>query len=348
MGTHFFLRMCLLVAIVNGYVTSSPEGLFDGGVYRRTSGRTRAIHWPSAGPVPLQKEIELFTSGTLVRRGEFGRLAGSRALEVELECDELGLSFRQATSIRDQLLLGKLMKGVRKLRREGNLRTITEQFERQRVPLLKIAEQYDLPPVSIFRAIMASRVLGANPQFSGSDRRRPAGRRVVQSIISETSQDNVKLFLSEWELTELRTAKEHDVVGHRCNSTSARDWEQAIYAFLHNQGVSFISEDSLKTPGHGTRGTPDCVLVDDLFINGRAIKWIEFKSYYASGLRDNAHFTKRAVSRQVERYQKEFGEQGAMILKDGFSDRVSQKYPSMLFLDGGPLVSHDQFSRLWG
>lgn len=189
---------------------------------------------------------------------------------------------------------------------------------------------------------MASRVLDARPQISCLDRRRPAGR-VVQSVISESSQENAKLFLSEWELNELQTAKEHDVVGYQNNCTVAGDWEKTIYAYLDERGVRYLSEDSLKSQEHGTTGTPDCLLVDDLFINGREIKWIEFKSFYASGLKDNAYFTKKAVSRQVEKYQKEFGEHGAVIFKNGFSDRVSRKHPSTLFLDGGPLFSYNEF-----
>lgn len=338
MGAQFILQICLLVANVKGYMNSSPEGaIFD----RSVTGQTRSIQWPSAEPVPVEKEIELLMSGTLLRRGEFGRLVGSRALEVELECCERGFSFHQALSIRNQLMVGKSLKGSWKLKHEGILQSIVEKFEHQQTPLLEISEQYDLPPVSIFRAIVAPRVLDAHPQLSCLHRSRPAGR-ILQSIISESSQENVKLFLSEWELKELQTAKKHDVIGYQHNCTVAGDWEKTIYAFLDEQRISYLSEDSLKLPGHEAIGTPDCLLVDDLFINGKEIKWIEFKSFYASGLKDNAFFTKKAVSKQVERYQKEFGKHGAVILKNGFSDRISRRYPSTLFLDGTPLVNHNE------
>ena len=362
MGAPHFLKTCLLAAAAHGYVISSPDGPLDDGVGRRTSAGHTAIHWPSAGPVPLRSEISLLASGTLVRRGEFGHLAGSRALEVALACDEQGLSFRQGASIRKQLLWGKLMRrgGMRKLRRAGSVRALTRQFEAGQTPLLELAARHDLPPVSILRAILTARVRATTPRRSrGPGGRRPAGtRRVVQAIIGETSDEHVARFLSDWELAELRTAKAHDAVGHRpAAATAAADaWERAVYAYLDAQGVRYLSEEDLKRGGaHGgwdaaSRGTPDCVILndDELVLNGRAVRWIEFKSYYASGLRDNAPFTRRAVSRQVERYQREFGPRGAVILRDGFSDEVSRRYPDTLFLDGGPLVSRDPFSRPWG
>lgn len=65
-----------------------------------TSGIKRTIHWPSpstTNPVPIQNEVQLLMSGALLRRGEFGSLAGSRILEVDLECSEAGLTYNQVS-----------------------------------------------------------------------------------------------------------------------------------------------------------------------------------------------------------------------------------------------------------
>ncbi|KAL7531044.1 hypothetical protein ACHAXR_007685 [Thalassiosira sp. AJA248-18] len=346
MATAYFLQICLIllmvvVIVVTGY-TNSP-GIFHGGAPTR---QQRTIHWPSSlsgGPVPVEKEIQLLMSGTLLRRGEFGPLYGSRALELELECAELGLAFHQALSIRKQLMLRKLLKeGSRKLKDEKKMNVIIRKFEQQHKPLLEIAQEYDLPPVSIFRAIMAPRVLSANPRFTGLDRKRPAGR-IIQSIINEADENHVDDFLTDWEVNELRTAKENDVVGYQTNCTAAKDWEDSIYSFLDEQGINYATEESLRLQGCETIGTPDCLLLDDLFINGKQIKWLEFKSFYASGLKENNYFTKKAVSNQIEKYDAEFGRSGAVILKHGFSEKISQKYPSTLFLDGGPLFSESEY-----
>jgi len=333
------------MAMVEGYINSpAPDRtMFDNGVLRRTPGRERTIHWPSAEPVPVQKEIQLLMSGALVRRGEFGPLHGSRALEVELECGELGLTVHQALSIRKQLIMRKTLKGSWKLKDESTMNTIKKKFEHQQRSLQEISQEYDLPPVSIFRAIVAPRVLDAYPQFTGLDRHRPAGR-IVQSIINEDDQENVKSFLSEWELKELQNAKDHDLVGYNdSNCTAAEEWEQTIYKFLDERDIKYITEDTMKLHGDEAKGTPDCLLLDDLFINGQKIRWIEFKSFYASGLKENSYFTKKSVCKQVERYQREFGKNGAVIMKNGFSGKISQRYPSTLFLDGGPLYAVSEY-----
>ena len=67
-------------------------------------------------------------------------------------------------------------------------------------------QAYDLLPVSIFRAILAPRVLNAYPQFACLDRSRPAGR-IVQSIISGDDPDQLREFLSEWEVNEIKVSK---------------------------------------------------------------------------------------------------------------------------------------------
>jgi hypothetical protein len=283
-------------------------------------------------------------SGTLVRRGEFGPLCGSRRIEVDLECAELGIHFDQALSIRKQLMMSKVLKGGSwKLKDEYTMKRIRKEFEQKQRPLLEISQRYDLPPVSIFRAIVAPRVLNAYPQFTCLDRTRPAGR-IVQSIISEACPDQLKEFVSDWEVNELKIAKEFDMVGYSGNCTAAGEWERTIYDFLDEHNINYLTEETLKLDGYGEMGTPDCLLVDDLFIHGKLVKWIEFKSFYASGLKENSYFARKAVGRQVKKYGKSFGKSGAVILKNGFSTEISRRYPSTLFLDGGSLSSKNEFN----
>lgn len=300
----------------------------------------------TAEPVPIKKEIQLLMSGNLVRRGEFGPLVGSRALEVELESAELELTFQQALSIRKQLMISKILKvGTAKLKNEQTTKKILWDFEQRQRSLLELSYQYDLPPVTIFRAILAPRVHDAFPQFRCRNRNRPAGR-IIQSIINEVDPGQVKSFLSEWEFKELQIAKENDVVGYNGDSTdTAREWEKSIHNYLDKHGIKYVTEETIKMHGYNDKGTPDCLLVDELYINGKQIRWIECKSFYASGLRENSYFTRKAISRQVDRYEKEYGKCGAVMLKYGFSATICQRHPSTLFLDGGPLLhSENEYS----
>lgn len=359
MAAHWkgMLLACLSVktTMTNGCYTNPPDPakLFecygsssssvggDGGRRRR-----RTIHWSYANPVPIQKEIKLFMSGALLRRGEYGPLIGSRALEVKLECAELDIDFDQALCIRKQLLLGKVLKGGScRLKDNATLKSIKKDFEVRRRPILEISKIHDLPPVSIMRSILSSRVSISHPQFTGRDKRCP-GPRMIRSIINEDEDVMRRFLLSEWEVNELRIAKEHDVIGYDDAANDAGgEWERTIYDYLDRCGIRYITEETLRCYGyHEGAGTPDCLLLDDVYIHGRHVRWIEFKSFYASGLKETSHFTKKAVGRQVEKYCRAYGKDGAVIMKHGFSAEVSGRYPSTLFLDGGSLNAKDAFN----
>lgn len=298
------------------------DNVFDDGARKN-----RIITWkPSAcKPVPVDKEVQLLRKDVLVRRGEFGQLSNSRQLEVELECCELGLMYDQAISIRKQLLIRKARENHWKLKEEHSLDRVISSFQSQEKSLTGIALELDLPPVSVFRAILARRVLDRYT-------RRPAGK-IIQAIISESDQGLVHTFLSKWELNELQNAKKYDVIGFVMNTTLPEDWENELFQYLDEHHISYVKEENLKSMN--TKSTPDCLLLDELYINGRKVKWIEFKSYYASGLRENWWFTKKIFT-QATKYVNEFGE-GAIIMKSGFTERLDGSFSSMLFLDSGPL-----------
>lgn len=332
--------LCFFLAVitsVDGYRSSSSEHPIHRPQFR--NGIERKIHWPSAEPVRIQKEIQLLMSNTLIRRGEYGKVYGSRALDVELSCQDAGLTFHQGVSIRKQLLMKKAMKNAWRLKDEQIMKSICKDFEKQR-PILDISLSRDLSPVSLFRSIMASRVLEAYPRFSSANRSKPAGK-IVQSIISET--DHLEKFLTEWEYNELKIAKENDIVGYEGTSTIAQEWEQTIYKYLDEQNINYITEDTIKLQGLEESGTPDCLLIDNLVLNGQPLRWIEFKSFYGSGLKDNAFFTKKAICRQIAKYDRTYG-RGAMVLKHGHSSKISQRYPSTLFLDGSMLHAADEYN----
>ena len=60
--------------------------------------------------------------------------------------------------------MNKAMKSAWRLRDEKIMKNIVRDFERQ-VPLHELSFDHDLSPVSLFRSIMASRVLDANPRL---------------------------------------------------------------------------------------------------------------------------------------------------------------------------------------
>lgn len=334
---HITLLLLAIATKTTGYLHPPDSILVKGksDIIQKT-GIKRSIVWTqSSDPVPIRKEVQLLRNDVLIRRGEFGPLRGSRELEVELECSALGLTFPQGKSIRKQLMVKKSLVNDGKLRNKRRLKQLAKAFAHRRKTLLEMSHELDLPPVSIFRAIVSPRVLDAHPLMTNLSRKRPAGR-IVQSIISESDPENIKEYLSsDWELKELQKAKQYDMIGHSDNSTCPMDWENSLYGFLDQHNINYVTEEVMKQADMSC--TPDCLILDDLYINQTKVRWIEFKSYYASGLRENAYFTRKTVSKQVAKYEREFGNRGAVIMKNGFSELISKRHRSTLFLDGGPL-----------
>lgn len=138
-------------------------------------------------------------------------------------------------------------------------------------------------------------------------------------------------------MEQLQLAKESDVISYQDQPNEIRSniWEEALYTHLEECDVNYTTEDELRKVG--SRITPDCLLLDDCVINGKHVRWIDVKSSYASGLRENVHFAKK-LKKQIAKYQGEFGANGAVIFKHGFSSKLAKQNPHTLFLDAGPLA----------
>ncbi|CAJ1958564.1 unnamed protein product [Cylindrotheca closterium] len=300
------------------------------------TGITRELQWdPVPTPIPLRKELDLLESGVLMQRGEFCMLHGDRLQEVEDECLKLGMTLPQGLLIRRQLMVSKVVRSSWMLKDRSKLGDIRRKFQDEGWSLLELSEDIDQPPVSILRAIIAERVFRAYPDMRIGDQ-----KRIVRSIISEKDPDKIGKFLTDRELSELQTAKEFDVVGFQISTATPVLWEEALYTYLNEQKINYVSEETLRDAEISF--TPDCLILDDCYINGQLIRWMDVKSFYGSGLRENKHFT-NSLKKQIGRYETEFGESGAVVFKHGFSSKLQSKFPSTLFLDAGPLVDDMKF-----
>ena len=217
-----FLVFASLMAAANAYRDYSP---------RISSGRTRELEWNSpfstaggcnAGGVPIDKEIQLLNSGQLLRRGEFGPLSPSRLIQVASCCYDIGMPLHQASSIRKQLLIQKVTSGSWLLKDEGVVDDIADKFCRER-SILKLAYEYDLPPVSILRCIIKKRVKDASPhiirRYGGTHRL----KQITMMVIHEQHQNYLSdILTSSWERRQLQIAKAHDSVGYQVRKVEKR------------------------------------------------------------------------------------------------------------------------------
>jgi len=327
---------CLLLAhfvMVYAYRTFDSNQPYN---IQRT-GIKRKIEWKQfADPVPLPSEVELFRKNILCRPGEFGPLDASRQLELELECYDVGMTYEQGACMRKQLLIKKALTNAHKLKDRKVLRRLSKAFENKRKSLLDMSLEIGMPPVSVFRAILSYR-LARIYKLSKQER-----NRIIKSMVYGVDIEVINEFLcDDWEFLQMQTAKRNDIVGYAGHDINIpQEWEDRVLAYLNKHGINFMTENDLRESD--STSTPDCLVLDDLYINNRPIRWIEVKSFYASGLKENEFMAKKSIFKQVKRYNIEFGS-GAVILKNGFSDILIAKLESTLLLDGGPLSDSSIF-----
>lgn len=295
------------------------------------TGIKRELQWKqSSDPVPLSRELKLYRKNVLYRAGEFGPLTASRQLELELECHEVGMTCQQGHCMRKQLLLQKALCNGDKLKNENLLKRLSREFKNGRRSLLDMSKEIDLPPVSIFRAILSFRLESVHNKTSKYVR-----SRIIKSMLYDCDSNIMNKYLSDSEFEKMQIAKRHDIVGYAGhNKNVPKEWEDRVMDYLDQHDVNYVTEETLRQSS--STSTPDFLILDDLHINNIPIRWIEVKSFYASGLRDNHYMTKKTIFNQVDRYNAEFGS-GAVILKNGFSEAMITKLDGTLLLDGGPL-----------
>ena len=230
--------------------------------------------------------------------------------------------------MRQQLLVSHVVSNTWKI--EKFLDKIQRQFGTQQKDILEMSHALNLPPVSIVRAVVKSRVDEAHPHWRARDR-----KRLVKDIIHDNSHSSDE-FISSREWEQLQIAKASDFVGYQeeRNDDEAREWEEALHAFLEEHDINYVTEDEMRQAG--AQRTPDCLLLDDCTFNGRKVRWMDSKSFYGSGLKQNGYFVK-SLKKQIASYETAFGETGAVIFKHGFSQDLSDRLPDTLFLDAGPL-----------
>ena len=309
----------------------------------------------------------------LLRRGEFvsgGRLSDKRVCEV---LNELGTSehvegrgggkssymtLPQALSLRKQLLVSKLASSNWRLRE--NLPSICKQYARGR-DVVDMCDKHDLPPMAILRAIFTERALQRWPDLEHSD-----VKDGVKLALRQQREDNLgggrgevgeemetrrsardtaarmvaANLLDQRDLEQLVAAKAVDQVAYTEDNIEEREaskgWEQRLFDHFDAHGVKYASEEQLVAEGF--RSTPDAVLIDDVWVNGRLIRWVDCKSYYGS-YRSKLFGAK--TKKQVERYNLEFGGEGALVFRLGYSRELQKNLGQCLLLDRGLLPDDD-------
>ncbi len=125
-------------------------------------------------------------------------------------------------------------------------------------------------------------------------------------------------------------------------------FEDAVHDFiskslLHEKDVKyFITESEILAEmraGSRERGpTPDILFLRPVRINGRLVKWIDAKLYYASMTYANCKkIPNGKLVNIARRYNQHYGGEGAFVFGQGFCAELQEIVSGALLLDASPL-----------
>lgn len=128
----------------------------------------------------------------------------------------------------------------------------------------------------------------------------------------------------------------------------ARLLEEALESYLNSAFMQqpkeriFITESKMRVEmnkGARARGpTPDIVFLRPVTINGRLVKWIDAKMYYASATyAKNRQIPNGKLKGIADRYNDFYGSQGAFVFGQGFCASLEDIVNNALLLDATPL-----------
>jgi len=198
--------------------------------------------------------------------------------------------------------------------------------------IVNISTMYDLSAVSILRRFYQRWVELENPTMKFKLR-----NGIVKDIIRENIDVCAK-YLTDSDLYQLQQAKLIDQLSYATDIDNEGEknesfaWETSLYDYLDNMGVKYMTEEDLMSIG--SPNTPDCVFLDDVYINNKLVRWIDCKNYYGSS-RSRVFLSKTLT--QSNRYDNCFQGKGAIIYKLGYSNDLKMKITNSLLLDRGPL-----------
>ena len=216
-------------------------------------------------------------------------------------CKEIILSIR-ANLMRDHMITNhkKVL---------SSKHSIIDDYENG-IGILELSTKYDGSPLNLLRLIFAEKfgkkltqLIKKNKILSPRDKKE-LGLAISNDLYALINQDEV---LKKSTNFELKIQKILDL-----NNIRYKTQEQLV-------------EEQIKKSNIATN-TPDFLILDDLFINGIKINWIDAKNFY--GL--NTPYIKKRIKHQTKKYLDTWGS-GSIIFNLGFSSILIVN--DILFID---------------
>lgn len=185
------------------------------------------------------------------------------------------------------------------------------------IDLEQLVIKYDGSPLNLLRLIFQSKY-----------------HKKLTKIINKTN------LLSSRDKTQLDWAINHDVyalINQDEILTKSNDFEDKIKLVLDNLGIRYKTQSELAKEqmieSNKVTNTPDFLILDEFFINGFKINWIDAKNFYGCGTK----FMVKKIKSQTIKYINKWGS-GSVIFNLGFNSEL--EIESILMID---YVSFENF-----
>jgi hypothetical protein len=178
--------------------------------------------------------------------------------------------------------------------------------------ILLLSAKYDIPPLNLIRYVFEHKY-------------KQKLNKIMQNIDKISFYDN----------QQLNTALSYDKYTNTDNKASqekANEFEHQIENKLKQYKIIYktqedLTKEQIKEVGHAYN-TPDFLILSDLKINGKIIKWIDAKNFYGS----NIKFDIKKINKQVKKYIDAYGP-GCVIFSLGYNKSIQNKINDVLFVN---------------
>jgi hypothetical protein len=275
-----------------------------------------SIEWQEFGLVSTATEKTLLSMNFFVALWNGGEFDHQDMLHLQetIESNCADISIAQATSLHNGVLIDYLYSQLGRITR--HLTKITKDYE-SGIDVFKLAAIYNYTPLGLLALMLNKRFGDELKPFALQQLAKSGASGDFE--ISPRDQDQLRQAIKIEHVKpvgkNLRTAR-----------SIADRFENDLASFLQVHGVRIARKKDLKKCGFHC--TPDILCLDNVFINGRRVTWLDAKPFFGSTCCEHRMHSMRA---QVTRYNRQF-EFGALVFQCGYSENM--RTTDMMCLNG--------------
>ena len=276
----------------------------------------KSIHLKYDTYTPITASDEQNMMNKVMERGYYGPfpefIETQHSLEAYLHSGKTKMDMHQALSLRSAELQRKAKQRHWYLQSHG-MKLYMEYVNG--TSIVPIAKKIDLPPMNVLRHVLSLMNYSKgtikrgfkNPQEEFQDRE-------IQEFYAAEAVDCI-------------SSSDQDETRKR-----AEAFELAIESILVQMNVSFVTQQDLEREQLRDFGTPfvtpDFLILDELYVNGERIHWIDAKAFYGSNIKSQILDTARQMNRYIELWGV-----GSIIFLRGYNENLPRMMDNCVMMD---------------